>query len=137
MESMVNQPDGQFGDVAQSVEDFTEKAYRSLLRLGKDRYDFVPVEQFGDRDNVIFLRHDVDLSPHRAYALSKIENSEGVRSTYFVLLSSNFYNAFEHQVAKILRNIADLGHCIGLHFDCNRYPVENDQEREKWIGFER
>jgi len=135
----VNHPNenDEFGSVPQSIEDFTEEAYRSLLRLAKSRYEFVSIDQFSTRDNVIFLRHDVDLSPHRAHALSKIESEENVRSTYFILLSSNFYNAFEQQVAKVLGDIAEMGHWIGLHFDCNRYSISDEQKLIRWIDFER
>lgn len=46
----------------------------------------------------------------------------GVKSTYFVLLSSNFYNPFSEESGAALKRIMDNGCKIGLHFDEMRYP---------------
>lgn len=46
----------------------------------------------------------------------------GVKSTYFVLLTSDFYNVFSKKSCDGLKQIMDNGHTIGLHFDEVRYP---------------
>lgn len=50
----------------------------------------------------------------------------GVSSTYFVLLTSDFYNIFSSRSYRTIREIADNGHDIGLHFDETSYS-----ERER------
>jgi hypothetical protein len=71
-------------------------------------------------------RHDIDFSPHRALAMAKIEAARGVRASYFVQLTSPFYNALEPDISARLRLIADLGHDIGIHFEPLE-PVPEDR----------
>ena len=44
------------------------------------------------KDRVVILRHDIDYSLDKAVALAELERELGVSSTYFVLLTSEFYN---------------------------------------------
>lgn len=101
-------------------DDFTEAAYRGLLRSSRKRFSF---ERFGSRSEAphVLWRHDVDLSMHRACRLACIEAEEGVLATYFVLLRSEFYNLLEKPVLEKLGQIVALGHDIGLHFDAGYY----------------
>lgn len=46
----------------------------------------------------------------------------GVTSTYFVLLTSDFYNVFSKKSSDGLKLIVAHGHSIGLHFDEVCYP---------------
>lgn len=98
-------------------DDFTESAYRALVRLARDRYAFVSFRDAASAETGVLWRHDIDVSVHRALALARIEAEGGARATYFVHLHSVFYNAFEDEVADRLRAIASLGHELGLHFD--------------------
>ena len=67
----------------------------------------------------LFLRHDVDVSPERALAMAAIEHEEGVASTYMVMNRARLYSLRTSESVRVLRQIAGLGHEIGLHFD---YP---------------
>lgn len=67
----------------------------------------------GERQLV--LRHDMDLLPARALQIGQLEADLGVRATYFVRLHANEYNALSHENLRILRQLAELGHEIGLH----------------------
>jgi peptidoglycan/xylan/chitin deacetylase (PgdA/CDA1 family) len=98
-------------------DDFTEAGYRTLLRVARGRYPFVRFADHARCESGVLWRHDVDVSPHRALALARIERDEGVRATYFVHLHSMFYNALELEALERFREIAALGHDIGLHFD--------------------
>lgn len=108
--------------------DFTEAHYRELLRLAKQHYRFVTFTENQGEERSVLWRHDLDFSPHRALRLARIEEEEGVRATYFVLLHSEFYNALERDVVRIIREIASLGHTIGLHFDAQFYGDEGELE---------
>lgn len=57
-----------------------------------------------------------------AARISCLEREEGVVSTFFVLLTSDFYNVFSGESSEKLRQIMECGHEIGLHFDPARYP---------------
>jgi len=63
------------------------------------------------------MRHDIDWSLSQAVKLAELESEAGVRSTWFVLLRTELYNAASKAGMEALRYIQALGHEIGLHFD--------------------
>lgn len=67
----------------------------------------------------IILRHDVEFSIERAWALSKIEHAAGISSSYFVQVTNNTYNILSKKSLDILRDMHLQGHHIGLHFHLN------------------
>lgn len=101
--------------------DFTDAEHRRLLELAASKYRFASYAQTTTEPFVIW-RHDVDYSPHRALAFAKMESELGLRCIYHVLLSGRYYNAFEPEIADILRQIGAFGHEIGLHFDMDVVP---------------
>ncbi len=74
-----------------------------------------------NNDNSIILRHDVDLSLRMAYNVFKLEKDIGIKSTFFVLLSSPSYNILSNSNREILREMISSGFEIGLHFDPKLY----------------
>lgn len=61
-----------------------------------------------------------------------LRSSGGVNSTYFVLLTSDFYNIFSGKSSDGLKRIIENGHAIGLHFDEKRYSgISEDVEAVK------
>jgi hypothetical protein len=103
------------------IEDFTEQNYKQLIRLAKDRFKFIMYnkQQINMNERCLLWRHDIDFSVHRSLALAKIEADEGVCSTYFIHLSSRYYNVMESDILKRISKIIELGHEIALHFDCD------------------
>jgi hypothetical protein len=114
-------------------EDFTEASYRDIVAAALDRYAFEPFGT-GAAGRHVLWRHDVDYSPHRAVALARIEAELGARATYFLYLRSDLYNVFEPAVHARVREIAALGHWIGLHFDSGFWPDGPVDERAAWEG---
>jgi peptidoglycan/xylan/chitin deacetylase (PgdA/CDA1 family) len=53
--------------------------------------------------------------------MAQVERGLGVRSTYFILVSSKHYNPLEGENAGMIKQIFDLGHEIGLHYDVKQY----------------
>jgi hypothetical protein len=106
-------------------DDFTEKNYRYLINCCGKNYTFISYDQYNSEGKNVLWRHDIDFSPHRALCLAKIEKEERVKSTYFIHLHSEFYNALEKDVANCIFQIIECGHYIGLHFDPNFYPRIN------------
>lgn len=98
--------------------EFTYAAYRELLSLLREGgYAFRDYHSYGDAPRCAILRHDIDTSLEQAVKLAELEAREGVRSTWFVLLRTDFYNAASKTGREALRHIRALGHEIGLHFD--------------------
>lgn len=69
----------------------------------------------------IILRHDVDLDLAPAHRLALIEHDLGVRSTFFILMTCPLYNPLAADNRAMLREMADRGFEIGLHFDPSVY----------------
>lgn len=68
--------------------------------------------------------------------MAEFESKREFKSTYFVLISSDFYNIFSMKNLRLTYQIQNYGHEIGLHFDEMKYPqtVGNiDKIREEII----
>lgn len=116
-----------------------ESTYRALLRLTKSQYTCLGFEVLDHQtlpNCFAIVRHDVDMSPERALALARIEAEEGVRATYTILMTGEFYNPFEAQIRDQLKQISALGHDIGLHFDAAWHGIENETQLEERILWE-
>jgi len=98
---------------------FTEQTYSKLMASAAERFHFVRMstDLLLNGEDIALWRHDIDISPHRALKLAIIEAELGVVANYYVQLSSRYYNLFEPEVCLLLRQISELGHEIGLHFD--------------------
>lgn len=97
---------------------FTYAAYRELIALLKaQNYRFCGYFDHEGADKRIILRHDIDYSMERAFKLAQVEQEEGVRSTYFALLRTDFYNPASKHMTDMLQQIRGMGHEVGLHFD--------------------
>ena len=117
--------------------DFTVDAYRDLLILAKKHYKFASYSDIPFGQKFILWRHDCDYSLNRAYALARIEADERVRSTYFLNPHCEFYNLFEKDQHRLVKEILAMGHEIGLHYDAAFHGVSNETAFEGTIASER
>ena len=84
---------------------FTYDSYIELLNIGIElKHNF-------------FVRHDVDISLKKAVQMAEIEHQNNIRSTYYILLSSPFYNALEAENLERIRMLIEFGMDVGLHYD--------------------
>lgn len=120
-----------------NFSDFTRSNYRRLINKAKEKYKFRSYYDFNEDDNFIIWRHDIDFSPHAARKLAHIEFEEGIKTTYFILLHSEFYNLLEKEVTNCLQDIISLGHDIGLHFDPSYYNVTDQSQIDEYLIFEK
>ena len=105
---------------------FTYEAYRDMLRaLKEEGYQFVA---YGEEPagKAVILRHDIDNDPLRARRIARIEHEEGARSTFFFLMRSDLYNLLAPRNLEVVREVAALGHDVGLHFDEVLYGPDDD-----------
>ena len=110
--------------------------YADLIgRIGTGR-PFITFEQARFGVPGVLLRHDIDISLVLSHRMALIENSLGVRATYFVMVSSEFYNPAEAAQIRLLRGLVDLGHEIGLHFDGSTYGFSNNFDLGRAIDAE-
>lgn len=112
---------------------FTLKAYESLLnKIKENKYSCIFYNEMGTKSKEIIIGHDVDFSLENALEMAILENHLKVKSTYFVLITSPFYNINEKNARLSLKKIQELGHKIGLHFD---HTVYNSNEITDIIKF--
>src|SRR5262249_21151507 len=96
--------------------DFTLRKYKEILECAlANGYPTHPIADWWDchekSGTSVLLRHDVDRRPQNALALAMLENGLGVTSTYyFRTLPCSF-------VPSIIKEIHDLGHEIGYHYE--------------------
>jgi hypothetical protein len=105
-------------------ERFDYEFYCGLLqRLQKTHLNlcFSEVCHASSTENYYILRHDVDFSPDAALDMAKREAEMGVRASYFLLFASPFYNLLSAPHRDFPRQLADLGHEVGLHYDVRAY----------------
>lgn len=97
---------------------FTYEAYRNLIGLLREcGYPIADYQQAPEMSRCVVLRHDVDTSLDKAVEMAKVEALEGVRANYFVLLTTDFYNAASLKGQNAIHQLLDMGHEVGLHFD--------------------
>lgn len=112
--------------------EFTYDSYGNLIELLKVKgYSVVTYKNWMNESRCVILRHDIDNDIEKSLELAKIEKQLGIVSTYFVLVTSDFYNVFSAKNEKLLHAIIDCGHEIGLHFDEVRYPMIKTPEDAK------
>lgn len=104
-------------DFKPQTADFTEARYAEIIAYARQRFRFSAFGAEAGDGCVALWRHDIDMSPHRALKLARLEADQGVRSTWFVMLRSTFYSLFESETAALVSEIGALGHDIGLHFE--------------------
>jgi hypothetical protein len=95
--------------------DFTIKTYKSLLEsLQSAGFFFITFEEYFSKqkpDKWVILRHDVDLLPENSLRFAKIQHELGIKGTYY------FRAVPESWDERIIKEIADLGHEVGYHYE--------------------
>jgi len=97
------------------MNDFTFEIFRKLIEVFiNHNYKILP---FADtiideiEKKVLILRHDVDRFPMQTLKMARIESEMGIRSTYYFRIVPTVFKE------DILREVVDLGHEIGYHYE--------------------
>ena len=106
--------------------DFTRASYARLLKSAAKRFVFSSFDDFQRGTNEALWRHDLDFSVHAGLAMARMEAKVGIKSTYFFLLSSEFYSLLEKSVRAAAKEILALGHGAGLHFDPRDHDIHDE-----------
>jgi len=94
--------------------DFTIKIYEQLIKsLIKQGYTFQTFTEYlnSNLNKVVLLRHDVDLLPQNSLRFAKIQSELSINGTYY------FRAVPESWDEDIIKEIADLGHEVGYHYE--------------------
>lgn len=113
---------------------FTYEGYKNLLAKLKGKgYQFVNYKNWMNSEKTVILRHDIDNSLKKAVILSEMEKDICGAATYFILLSTNFYNVHSKESRICIDNIIENGGIIGLHFDETQYDIKTEDELKEHI----
>jgi hypothetical protein len=84
-----------------------------LEALISQGYAFQPFAEFIEKPaaHAIILRHDVDARPGNSLEFARIQNQAGIRGSYYFRAVPQSYDEL------IIKEIADLGHEIGYHYE--------------------
>lgn len=111
--------------------EFTYNAYQNLIKLLREKgYTVCNYHNYSQTARSVILRHDIDMDIGKAVKMGELEAGMGVSSTYFVLVTSNFYNIFSKRSQDMLHQLIALGHEVGLHFDEAKYDAGRDDMAE-------
>lgn len=109
-----------------SACDFTLEHYQDILRTIQEKgYRDIFFNEATGNPKEILLRHDIDLDLESAYKMALVESRCGMRATYFIFVRSPFYNILDSANSNFMKEIASLGHQIGLHFDQAFYGTDD------------
>ena len=118
------------------LDDFSYDEYRVLLervRRGRANLCFADFHEPVTEQRFFLLRHDVDFTPASALELAAIEAEMNIRATYYFLLSGRFYNLLSGRFVSAPRQIADLGHEVGLHYDLQTLETVDGQSPQELL----
>ncbi len=119
--------------------DYTYASYCALLEHIRACGRVVsPLRDVPESGSFVILRHDVDYSVLKAREMAVFEHGMGIRSTYFLLLTSPYYNLLAEDNLRAARDIAAMGHEIGFHYDTDGFAgVDHDAQCAKVIELAR
>lgn len=96
------------------MKDFTIGAYQALLdSLKENDYSFQKFNDFLSlpSSKSIILRHDVDDRKMNSLKFARLQHSQGVVGTYYFRIVPQSFDA------DVIREIYELGHEIGYHYE--------------------
>ncbi|BHH85766.1 hypothetical protein [Desulforhopalus sp. 52FAK] len=124
--------------ITASDHDFSHQRLREMYQgfLNKGYAPLFFGQEKGANNPYILWRHDIDLELPAAVSMAELEASEGIKSTYFLMTRSWFYNLFSPQGVETVHRIAELGHQLGLHCDLQvpRDAAMSSAEIEDIVG---
>lgn len=92
------------------IKKFVDKGY-NFAKYGDDSYV----------NGQVIFRHDIDVDLKKALEMAIIEEKIQIYTTYFVLVTSPLYNPLTKENRQIIKEIKNIGHSIGLHFNQTIY----------------
>ena len=98
----------------QNKMDFTLFVYKQLIHSFQSQGYFCQTfEEYikNPKVKVVILRHDVDRKPGNALVIAKIEKEAGIKASYYFRIVKESYDE------DVIRQIAEMGHEIGYHYE--------------------
>lgn len=117
---------------------FSYEDYKEIIRIIQSTGNQAGYEEALTADKFVIMRHDVEYSVDRAYALAKVESSMDFTSTFFFQWTNNSYNILSRRNQDLIKDMHERGHVIGLHYALNGLTDMQEvaiRSKRKWISF--
>jgi hypothetical protein len=72
------------------------------------------------KEKIVILRHDVDRKPGNSLVVAKIEKEAGIKASYYFRIVKESYDE------DVIKQIAEMGHEIGYHYENLAEVSKND-----------
>lgn len=95
---------------------FSIQNYHELLRQIRS-HEFKIGIPSDSTSKVLLLRHDIDFDLGLSLLLAREEAIASIHTIYLPLVNSKFYDLKDAESKRILREILEIGHEVGLHYD--------------------
>jgi len=109
--------------------------YDDVSYYKANKFPFEPEASFLENKKVYFLRHDIDHDPFVALKMAKIEAEYGLFSSYYMLTTDSdikeIWDKKRPEALRALKEIQDLGHEVGLHYDLLGDYLETGEDSGK------
>jgi len=95
-------------------KDFTIFKFQNLCEVIVDNYPSVTMTEYVEGqhpEKFVLMRHDVDRMPGHSLKTARIEFELGIKATYYFRTNKSVFKP------DIIRQISDLGHEIGYHYE--------------------
>ncbi len=97
------------------MRDFTLDTYKLLIGKLKNSvfefYTLTHVCKNKPEGSYVVFRHDVDRKPENALRMAKLEHEAGIVATYYFRIKNRVFDR------ECIREISDMGHEVGYHFE--------------------
>lgn len=114
---------------------FSYEGLRRFLLEASREVNIFPLRDWHGRPGLI-LRHDVDFAIEPAMRLAQLEMECEIRSTFFVMVTNEWYNPSAPTTRSMLRELTGNGFEVGLHFDVQAVPDEGEKSARKRLEVE-
>mgnify|MGYP001170929855 FL=1 len=109
---------------------FKNFSYHNYAQLLNQISGYLPIMSYDEINSstsrFLIIRHDVEFSINRSYAMALIEEKLGISSNYFFQIRSNSYNLLSKQNIDMILSIKKMGHKVGLHVHLGSYNENQD-----------
>jgi hypothetical protein len=110
------------------MRDFSIQVYHSLLKgLDDAGYQFQTLKDYVTEPapKAVILRHDVDDRKLHSLEFARIQKSKGILGTYYFRIVPESFDK------KVIKEIADMGHEIGYHYEDMDFARGNEDRAIK------
>lgn len=100
---------------------FSKSSYQEMLNTIGENSFVISIERPRD-SKWLLLRHDIDFDLNLSLSMARLESANSISSIYLPLVSTPFYDIREKNNQKVVLDILEMGHQLGLHYDASIEP---------------